>query len=58
MVVELKALFASQVRIMKYEYLDKLLSNKLEENTYSKSHLATMHRIHGCLTELGLLDDK
>jgi hypothetical protein len=52
-VVELKALFASQVRITKYEYMDKFLSIKLEENICLKSHLATMHRIHGCLTDEG-----
>ena len=50
MVGELKALFASQVRVMKCEYLDKFLSMKMEENTCLESHLATMHRIHGCLT--------
>ena len=50
MVDELKALFASQVRVMKCEYLDKFLSMKMEENTCLESHLATMHRIHGCLT--------
>jgi hypothetical protein len=42
MLVDLEALFASQVRIMKYEYLDKFLSIKLKENIYLKSHLATM----------------
>ena len=49
MVDELKALFASQVRVMKYEYLDKFLSMKMEENTCLESHLATMHGIHGRL---------
>ena len=49
MVGELKALFASQVRVMKYEYLDKFLSTKMEENTCLESHLATMHGIHGRL---------
>jgi hypothetical protein len=42
MVVELEMLFASQVRIMKYEYLDKFLSIELEENICLKSHFATM----------------
>ena len=49
MVDELKALFAPQVRVMKYEYLDKFLSTKMEENTCLESHLATMHGIHGRL---------
>jgi hypothetical protein len=51
MVVELEAFFASQVGIMKYEYLDKFLSIKLEENICLKSHSAIVHRIHGCLTD-------
>jgi hypothetical protein len=51
MVVELKALFATQVRIMKYENMDNFLSIKLEEHISLKSHLATMHRIHGRLTD-------
>jgi hypothetical protein len=42
MVVELEALFASQVRIMKYELMDKFLSIELEENIFLKSHLVTM----------------
>jgi hypothetical protein len=33
--------------------MDKFLSIKLEENTSIKSHLATMHRIHEYLTDLG-----
>jgi hypothetical protein len=45
MVVELEALFASQVRIIKYEYLNKFLSLELEENIWLKSHLATMHSL-------------
>jgi len=49
MVDELKALFISQVRVMKYEYLDEFLSTKMEENTCLESHLANMHRIHGRL---------
>jgi hypothetical protein len=49
MVVELEVLFASQVRIMKYELMDKFFSIELKENIFLKSHLATMHRIHGCL---------
>jgi hypothetical protein len=32
MVVELEAIFSSQVRIMKYELMDKFLSIELEEN--------------------------
>jgi hypothetical protein len=52
MVVELKALFASQVKIMKYEYLDEFVSIKMKENICLESHLATMHRIDGCLTNL------
>jgi hypothetical protein len=32
MLVELDALFASQVRVMKYELMDKFLSIELEEN--------------------------
>ena len=50
MVDGLKALFASQVRIMKYELRDKFLSAEMEENSRLESHLATMQRIHGCLT--------
>jgi hypothetical protein len=42
MLVDLEALFALQVRIMKYEYLDKFLSINLKENICLKSHLATM----------------
>jgi hypothetical protein len=53
MVVKLKVLFPSQVRIMKYEYLNKFLSINLEENTCLESHLATMYRIYGFLTDLG-----
>jgi hypothetical protein len=52
MVDGLKVLFASQVRIMKYLYLEKLFSIKMEENTFLESHLATMHKIYGCLTNL------
>jgi hypothetical protein len=51
-VVELNVLIASQGRIMKYEYLEKFLSIESEENTCLESHLATMHMIHGCLTDL------
>jgi hypothetical protein len=51
MVAEFNALFASQIRIMNYEYLDKFLLIKLEENIYLKSHLATMHMIHGFLAD-------
>ena len=43
MVLGLKALFISQVRIMKHEWLDKFLSQKMEENTCLDSHLAIMH---------------
>jgi hypothetical protein len=42
MVVDLEALFASQVRIMKYEYLDKFFSIILEENICLKSHTTTI----------------
>ena len=49
MVDALKALFISQVRVMKYECLDEFLSTKMEENTCLESHLANMHRIHGRL---------
>lgn len=49
MVDGLKALIIEQVRIIKYECLDKFLSTKMEENTSLESHLANMHRIHGCL---------
>jgi hypothetical protein len=51
MVVELVALFASQVRSMKYELMDKFLSIELEENVFLKSHLETMHKIHECLAK-------
>jgi hypothetical protein len=52
MVTELVALFAPQVRIMKYEYLEKFLSIELEENICLKGHAATMHhRINECLTD-------
>jgi len=50
MVDGLKALFISQVRVMKFEYLDKFFSTKMEENTCLDSHLATMHGIHARLT--------
>ena len=50
MVDGLKTLFASQFRIMKYELRDKFLSAEMEENSRLESHLATMQRIHGCLT--------
>jgi hypothetical protein len=42
MLVDLEAIFASQVRIMKYEYLDKFILIKLKDNICIKSHLATM----------------
>jgi uncharacterized membrane protein len=42
MLVDLEALFASQVRIMKYVYLDKFLLNKLEKNISLRSHLAIL----------------
>jgi hypothetical protein len=42
MFVELEALIASQVRIMKYELMDKFLSIELEENIFLKSHTATV----------------
>jgi hypothetical protein len=42
MVVELEALFASQVRIMKYESKDRFISIELEENICIKSHMAIM----------------
>jgi hypothetical protein len=42
MLVEIEALFASQVRIMKYELMDKFLSIELEENICLKCHTATM----------------
>jgi hypothetical protein len=51
MVVELEALFASQVRIMKYECLYKFLSIELEENILLKRSYAFHDRIHGCLTD-------
>jgi hypothetical protein len=57
MLVEIEALFASQVRIMKYELMDKFLSIELEENIYLKSHTQPWwnswvpHR-------LGILDNK
>ena len=50
MVDGLNALFASQIRIMKYELRDKFLSVEMEENSRLESHLATMQKIHGCLT--------
>mgnify|MGYP001797472102 CR=1 FL=1 len=50
MVNELKALFISQVRIMKYEHLEKFLSIEIEESTCLESHLAIMNGIHGRLT--------
>jgi hypothetical protein len=52
MVDGLKVLFASQVRIMKYLYLEKLFSINMEENTFLESHLATMHKIYGCSAHL------
>ena len=42
MVDELNALFASQIRIMKYEIRDKFLSVEMEENSRLESHLETM----------------
>jgi hypothetical protein len=51
MVVELEAFFTSQVRIMKYEYLDKFLSIELEENICLKGCTKTMIRIHECLSD-------
>jgi hypothetical protein len=42
MLVELEALFASQVKIMKYKLMDKFLSIKLEENICLKSHTVTV----------------
>jgi hypothetical protein len=51
MVVELQALFASQVRIMKYECLDKFLSIELEENICLKRLYGNHGRIHECLKD-------
>ena len=42
MVDGLKALFASQFRIMKYELRDKFLSIEMEENSRLESYLETM----------------
>ena len=50
MVDELKTLFAPQVRLMKYEYLEKFLSTKMEEKTCLVSHLKIMHDLHARLT--------
>ena len=50
MVLELKALFASQVNLMKHDWMNKFFSQMMEENTCLQSHLAIMHRIHACLT--------
>jgi len=47
---ELKTEFDDQVRMVKYECLDKFLSCKMEENTCLESHLRLMHRIHEELT--------
>ena len=52
MVDALKALFISQVGVMKYECLDEFLSTKMEENTCLESHLANIHRIHGRLVHV------
>ena len=49
---ELKALFISRVRRIKYEWLDEFLSTKLEENACLESHLANMHGIHGRLVHV------
>ena len=49
MVDGLKALFASQFRIMKYQIRDKFLSVEMEENSRLESHLATMQRFMGAL---------
>jgi hypothetical protein len=50
MVVELEALFASQVIIMKYEYLDMFLSIELEENICLKV-IRNHHGVHECLSD-------
>jgi hypothetical protein len=52
MAVELEALFASQVRIMKCDYMDKFLSIKWKRtHAYRVIWQPTMRRIHGCLTD-------
>ena len=50
LVYSLNTRFASQVRVMRYEYLDKFFSTMMEEKTCLESHLETMHEIHGHLT--------
>ena len=42
MVDGLKALFVSQIKIMKYELRDKFLSTEMEESSRLESHLETM----------------
>jgi hypothetical protein len=51
-VVELKALFAPQVRVMRYQYLDLFLSTKMEEHGDIKEHTATMYGYAQRLSDL------
>ena len=59
MLVELKELFAPQVRVMRYQYLDLFLSTKMEEHGDIKEHTTTMYDYAQRLSDLDykLLDD-
>jgi hypothetical protein len=46
MISELKELFIEQVRILRFEQLDKFLSLRMEENTCLRSHLKKMYDIY------------
>jgi len=50
MILGLKDLFIEEVRVMKFEWLDKFFSTTMEENTCLDRHLALMHKIHERLT--------
>jgi hypothetical protein len=47
----LKGLFAPQVRMQKFDYLNKILTTKMEENTWIEIHLTNMHRLYRRLTD-------
>ena len=50
MIVELKAVFIEQVRLIKFKCLNGFLSTRMEENTCLESHLRKMYDHHNCLT--------
>ena len=59
MIKGLKGIFASQVRIMKHQYLGHFFSSRMEENGSLQEHLDIMNSYHEHLVDLdyGMADD-